>query len=683
MKRFFFLFIWSNFLIVQLMAIEPIRINESVSLDVLDSEYIINYKSRYCKESIVTLESEQGARQFSKLVYGEDSETIGYSRDNNANALDEMFDYVEGEGIPNIPFVSLNLQIPNDARYSVRVEDVQYIDIQTGEISSSPLPYNLSYAYLPCQEFSSADEQSHELQFDINEYSKEQFNELYTISEPYGALGTQGFTFNIFPFIYLPTRQSVIAIYSAKFVISVDGNTSLTEMMEREVSDMATSQSRAYGYDNYLGTTNMSSETTYKGKYLIITTSDAYANALTSYITHKRNIGYNVMLHVQSGGYTNATTLRNYIRSVYNNIILRPQFVLLVGNYSQIPISYGTYGDVDDPPTDIYYACLEKSTIGTETNFFPEVYIGRWPVNSTSEVTSIANKVISFEQQTSTPRVFELYSGTGTSYTIFESDNEYAFNKLTDISPATVKNIKGSYGYDSNYMLSEFANYNILMMVYNGHGNEYGLGAPYDSIYTTTIPAIYGMPRYLLGLACKLNTPQTTAFGSKWIRQGDRTICFYGATVTTNTGSDTYLNKHIFDFFKAQATNMWYSQFMQFAAGKYYNALQNSTRKKETKKYLFLGDPTTFTLGLYSNTGNPRPYSYIHKKDSDPQNGFVLNDTEEIVSIYIYNPLGHLVCNRQNLWIDDIYPVLNSLNKGIYIIFIKTTENEYVQKIQL
>lgn len=43
------------------------------------------------------------------------------------------------------------------------------------------------------------------------------------------------------------------------------------------------------------------------------------------------------MLHVQNGGYANATALRNYIKSMYDNIGSRPQYVLLVGNYNQIP----------------------------------------------------------------------------------------------------------------------------------------------------------------------------------------------------------------------------------------------------------------------------------------------------------------------------------------------------------
>ncbi len=146
---------------MKLVANEPVQINESVSLEVLDGEYIIDFRPPYCEERIITLESESNTEQFSKIVYGKDAESIALvfdEHDETIEDLGEIFDYMEGEGVPNIPFITLNLQIPQDAKYSVRIEDIQYIDIQTGEISSTPLPYSLNNAYLPCQEYSSNEE---------------------------------------------------------------------------------------------------------------------------------------------------------------------------------------------------------------------------------------------------------------------------------------------------------------------------------------------------------------------------------------------------------------------------------------------------------------------------------------------------------------------------------------------
>ncbi len=462
-------------------------------------------------------------------------------------------------------------------------------------------------------------------------------------------------------------------------------------MMENELALEMMVTSGAYIYDNYLGTIKKSSNTTDKGRYITITTSDSYADALTPYITHKRQCGYDVLLHVQNGGYpNNPTALRNYIKSMYDNLGSRPQYVLLVGDYNKIPVSYGTLEDKDDPPTDIYYACLENSTIGTETNFYPEVYIGRWPVSSASDITAIANKVIYAEQHHYWARIFELYSGTDTgSYltSVFNSDNQSAANKLADIHLSTVRNFKGSDGYDDNTMRSEFSGWNVLMLVYNGHGSKQSLGTPYGGINSYSsgayISSIPNTPYYMVSFACLLNHPEMTSFGPCWLRYGDRTLAYYGSTVNTISSSDTYFSKHIFDYFKSVQSNIQYSQLMEYSAGKYYNALKTAARKKEAKKYLFLGDPTAYSLGVTPANGNPK--SYIQKRNDEiVQDDIVMDDKEQIVSISIYNTLGQLIYNNQNMSdVNEIYNLRNTLQTGTYVFLVKTLENEYVQKITL
>ena len=676
-----------NFFISKLAANDPIYINENVSLNVLDNEYTIEFVSPYCEERIITLESEQNTENYSKIVYGKDAESISLLYDKHDDAVEdigEIYDYIEGEGVPNIPFITLNLQIPQDAKYSVKLKEIQYIDIRTGEISSSPKICNLSYAYLPCQEFS-ATEEVFKNQFDFKEYSKEQFNELYTISEPFSAMGTYGFTFNIFPFIYLPVKQSIIAVYRVKYVISVDANISLIQMMEEELSSEQMATSGAYMYDNYLGTTKMDATTTSKGKFLIITTNDDYANALTPYITHKRNYGYDVFLHVQDGGYSSATILRNYIKAMYDNTSTRPQYVLLVGNYSDIPVSYGTIDDDSNPPTDIYYACLEKAAIGKETNFYPEVYIGRWPVISTSEISKIVNKVINYEQTNIRSRLFDLYSGTGSYHTIFESDNKKVADKLATMSHVSVRNFKGSSGVNDSVMRYNLSHSIVRMLIYNGHGSATGLGVPYHNINTYAIDTIASTPYFMIAFACLLNKPTYTAFGPVWTVDGDKTLAFYGSTVTTTTSSDTYLCKHIFDYFKSQAANIRYSQITQYAAGKYYNALKNPTRKKETKKYLFLGDPTAFIFGMDISNGNPMAYAKPTNKDNEEVILCKLNDTEMIKIVNLYDIEGKLIFTKHNNVLNTsvIEEMLKSLRKGVYIVSVETTENHYVKKVIL
>ena len=299
------------------------------------------------------------------------------------------------------------------------------------------------------------------------------------------------------------------------------------------------------------------------------------------------------------------------------------------------------------------------------------------------EITSIANKVIDYEQSNANvTRVFELYSGTGSYHTIFESDNNIAAKKLATIHNAVVRNFKGSGGVDDIVMRSEFMNFNVLMMIYNGHGGNDGLGNPYGRINIYSVYSIVNAPYFFVGFACELNTPQLESFGPVWIRDGDRTLAFYGSTVTTSTSSDTYFSKHNFDYFKSQTSNIRYSQLTQYSAGKYYNALTNPTRKNEAKKYLFLGDPTVYTFGMNALSGNPVAYIKSRENYNDPKN-LVINENEVVEIVRIYNTLGQLVLSedgRKVSSLDDILKLLNSLSRGTYIVSIKTTENEYVHK---
>ena len=676
MKRFILLCSVVIVFITTTFSANVIRINENVTLEIREHEYVIDFSSPYFEEQKSVIQTESGEYVFSKIVFGKDREDLAKYGDAN-----DIFDGNEGVGVPGVPFFPLSLQMPEGARYDVRIEGGEYLNKYTGDVSDSEMLYYLSNDYVPSQQYS-ADEKLREIQFDRKEYAKDKYNELYTISEPFGAMGTIGVTLTISPFIYFPQQKAIAPIQRARIVIDVDSEISLNEMMDKEINNVLMATSGAYIYDNYLGTTKKSTSTTDKGRYLIITTSTAYADALTSYITHKRNYGYDVMLHVQNGGYANATALRNYIKSMYDNIGSRPQYVLLVGNYNQIPFSYGVMNDKDNPPTDIYYACLEKAEIGTESNFYPEVYIGRWPVSSSTEITKIANKVINFEQHTNYSRIFELYSGTGDYHKTFESDNKKAADKLADIHLATVRNFKGSDGVNDSVMKKEFVNYNVLMMVYNGHGASNSLGSPYTAINSYTISSLVSTPYYMVGFACKLNYPTLSSFGSTWIRNGYRTLAFYGSTVNTTTGSDTYLSKHMFDYFKSVEANITYSQFMQMTAARYYNALKNATRRKETKKYLFLGDPTVYTLGMTAYNGNPKAYMPKLNDSNASVEQTELSENEHIISVNVYNALGQIIVNANSLnYLSDLNSILEGLNSGTYIVRVVTTEREITQKI--
>ena len=167
--------------------------------------------------------------------------------------------------------------------------------------------------------------------------------------------------------------------------------------------------------------------------YLILTISQLESSIISSnFISWKESLGYNIKILdildevIQSqDGMDLAEKIRNFLREFYP--IWNIQYVLIIGNYETIPMRYCypdplnhrfnvfdyTSGEV---PTDYYYADLSYADseswdsdgdgfYGEYTedypNFYPEVYVGRIPINDPSKITYTLNKIVKFEQDSS------------------------------------------------------------------------------------------------------------------------------------------------------------------------------------------------------------------------------------------------------------------------------------------
>ena len=169
-----------------------------------------------------------------------------------------------------------------------------------------------------------------------------------------------------------------------------------------------------------------------KYDYIIITIENLY-NAIisSSFIVWKTLIGYNVkIINITDNeiasqiGQDLPEKIRNFLRSNYQEWGIK--YVLIIGNHATIPMRYcypdptnhrfdifdWTSGEV---PTDYYYADLSHSDADSWDldgdgyygeyeqdipDFFPEVYVGRIPINIQSRITYTLDKIVTFEQDT-------------------------------------------------------------------------------------------------------------------------------------------------------------------------------------------------------------------------------------------------------------------------------------------
>jgi hypothetical protein len=135
-------------------------------------------------------------------------------------------------------------------------------------------------------------------------------------------------------------------------------------------------------------------------EYLIITPPGLaeQANTLADW-KRLRGIDTQVRTTLQTG--STADAIRNYILDAYNEWDPAPSFVLLFGDAEFIPTHYVSvhpwscsgcwYPSGTTTGTDLYYADMTG-------NYYPELAIGRIPVDTAAQATTVVKKIIDYER---------------------------------------------------------------------------------------------------------------------------------------------------------------------------------------------------------------------------------------------------------------------------------------------
>ena len=100
-----------------------------------------------------------------------------------------------------------------------------------------------------------------------------------------------------------------------------------------------------------------------------------------------------------------AGSVRQYLHDAWLNGITT--WALIAGDYNtdynkQVPIRYGYSGD--EIPTDMYFAELHCNwnngdrTYGNNTDYFPDIFVGRLICSNGQEITNWTNNVLKYEQ---------------------------------------------------------------------------------------------------------------------------------------------------------------------------------------------------------------------------------------------------------------------------------------------
>jgi hypothetical protein len=132
----------------------------------------------------------------------------------------------------------------------------------------------------------------------------------------------------------------------------------------------------------------------YRGAYLFITPDLGYEH-IRILANWKQQLGYHTTIAVLSETGDTNNEIKDYIQDAYDNWEIPPEYVVLVGDVSgtmQLPTFFVEGGFNRMICTDLPYTLLDGD------DFLPDVLLGRLSVQNLTQLSTVINKLISYEK---------------------------------------------------------------------------------------------------------------------------------------------------------------------------------------------------------------------------------------------------------------------------------------------
>ena len=345
------------------------------------------------------------------------------------------------------------------------------------------------------------------------------------------------------------------------------------------------------------------------GNYLIVANSTFMTStAMTQFVDFKTSQGFTVLTYTVPAGVTKET-IKSYISSLWGGADA-PDFVLLVGDVDTMP--YWTGGGAHNTVTDLPYACMDAGD-----DWYPDMGIGRWSVQTVSHLEDVVEKTIRIESGNFPTPMFPrrgiFLSGMNSLSGDEDSHNYVIDTYLEPLGFTSFKVFERSLGGTTQDVYDAFNSGGGLYSCIYGHaspgttGNYFFANGPdwtHDDIYATNAGAITG---FLVQITC--NTGEfhnwDECFSEAWLRAPDRgAVCNQAASWWVYSGSHgaspgwprtAALYKGTFDSIYddgiREASLAWQSSIVKLIAT--YGA-SNVVCRDYSEMYNLMGDPSFY-----------------------------------------------------------------------------------------
>jgi len=280
--------------------------------------------------------------------------------------------------------------------------------------------------------------------------------------------------------------------------------------------------------------------------YLIIT-APKFESSISGFVQFRTQTGFNVQVLSTATTGKLKTQIRNAIQTLYNNPVSRPNYLLLIGDVDEIPVwsrnelfAADAAANRTGWTTDLGYALLEGNDI------FPDIYYGRFPAATSTDLQNMINKTIRSELVNSKNNKAVLFLSGVEKRSIAQTTHQDI--TMNDLTPNGY--IATDFFTTTNYKMQAIAKINQgpAFVQYDGHG---ATGAWTDglnlSVYDVRVLTNTFYPVVIAGACETAFYAMPEAVGETWLRASGGASAYIGATDKTSDGQAIMMEEGLFD----------------------------------------------------------------------------------------------------------------------------------------
>ena len=450
-------------------------------------------------------------------------------------------------GYPELPYIAKIIAIPDKAGVSVEV--IETGDIQT--FNNINLPPSRESWWEGKPETSYIEDKSAFSTSDIYP------NNLVAVGTPMVFRDFRIVRLAVYPIRYIASKKElkVTSSITLKITYSLDN---VVNPKTKQTTSIAPSFAKIYesfifNYESALSKFNYGTK---DGRdVMLCIMPDAYVSTFQPFADWKRKSGVDIIITKFSdigATSTNPTIIKNHITNAYHNWEHPPTYVLLVGDYGVLPRQTVVY--------DYTFANEDYFVEIDGNDFFPEMMIGRMPVQSTYDLQIMTNKVLSYEKTPNITNTDWFIKGICCSNNLYWGQIEtkrFTAHMMRDYNGFTVDTLMSTTPCTMNLTnVIQAINNGRGILNYRGEGTHDGWAA---SCYPFEVPDVANINNgskltFFTSIGCgvaRFDATGGNGFGEELVKLGTPTslrgaIAFIGGVSNTHTQYDDQLDKGVY-----------------------------------------------------------------------------------------------------------------------------------------